>query len=343
MHAPGKMKASLLFITYRHEQFVADAIRSAMAQDYPLLELVVCDDASPDRTREILEQELRHCPPHITVVHAHSERNVGLLANFNRGLSICTGDVIIPMAGDDVSLPHRVSSLIPAFAEDPSCMLVFSNWTLIDENGGTLPGGSRMKENRTFAYGPHIDSPYAGSRGPGATAAFRSVIPRTFGPLETARRPEDRSYWVRALLLGKIRYLAEPLVLWRTHSSNLSNFQAGKDTPAARKRLLRDLLQRQNYGRQYCKDIGIALERSLMDPARGRQLVHVIRHNRERERLRRYSLARSPFKLWLGSAVRLVKLSPRDLRRVLLSELPMLLSGKRREKRWKTRLRMGRD
>ncbi len=64
------MKASILFVAYNQRRFVAEAIRSAMAQDYRDLELVVCDDASSDDTRAVLEAELRNCPSHISVVRA---------------------------------------------------------------------------------------------------------------------------------------------------------------------------------------------------------------------------------------------------------------------------------
>src|SRR6478609_8800188 len=141
------MKASILFITYNHGRFVAEAIRSAMAQDYPELELVVCDDASRDDTRAILDKELESCPPHITIVRAHSRENGGLIANFNRGFSACSGEIVIPIAGDDVSLPQRVSRIVSEFKASPECMLIYSNWTRIDDEGNTLPGASRFKEN----------------------------------------------------------------------------------------------------------------------------------------------------------------------------------------------------
>ena len=339
------MKASILFLTYNHSRFVAEAIRSAMAQDYPDLELVVCDDASTDDTRTILEQELRDCPSHISVVRAHPTENIGLLANFNQGMSVCSGDIIIAMAGDDISLPQRVSRIAAEFAANPKCMLVYSNWIRIGEDGQILIGACGHKENKTFAYGSLPDNIYAGGKGAGSTAAYRAEIFRTFGPLDISRRPEDRSYWVRALLLGEVRYLVEPLVKWRTHTTNLSNYQAGVDTLAARKRILRDLLHRQNYGRQFAKDIALATRASMIKLEFSKRLLFIIRLGRERERLRRFSLAEAPWKLWLGSALRLMKVSPspRNLLRIGFADFPIRISRKRRERRWMKQIRKGRS
>ena len=339
------MKASILFVSYNHGRFAAKAIRSAMAQDYPDLELVVCDDASPDGTRAILEKELEQCPPHVTVVRAHSETNIGLISNLNRGVAACSGDIIIAMAGDDISLPNRVSVLAEEFAKNPNCMLVYSNWTRIDDDGRPLPGACKRRQDQTFSYALDSTCVYAGGKGPGSTAAYRADIFKTFGPLEVYKRPEDRSYWVRALLLGEIRYLAEPLVKWRTHSANLSNYQGGTDTAAARERILKDLLNRQSYGRQFRKDIEQAMMKSLIPQTLADRLLFIIRHDRERERLRRLSLAEAPWKPWLGAARRLMRCSTSidNLWRIIRSDLPIRLSRKRREGFWKRKIKKGQD
>jgi len=337
------MKASILFISYNHERFVAEAIRSAMAQDYPDLEVVVCDDASNDNTRAIVEEELKHCPPHISLVRVHSETNVGLITNFNRGMASCSGEIIIPMAGDDVSLPNRVSRIMKEFASSPGCMLIYSNWIRIDDEGGGIPGACRHREDKTFSHGLLPSCVYAGGKGPGSTAAYRGRIFETFGPLDECRRPEDRSFWVRALLLGDVRYIAEPLVKWRTHGGNWSNYQGGSDTAAARDRILKELICRQNYGRQFRKDINRAVMKSLVSQPLADRLFSIIAEERERERLRRFSLAKAPWRLWFGAASRLIVTSPTfgNLSRILRSDLTIRMNSRKRESHWKRKIKKG--
>lgn len=340
------MKASLLFITYNHSRFVAEAIRSAMAQDYSEFELVICDDRSTDGTLTILEAQLVDCLPHIKLVRAHSETaNVGLLANFNRGMAACSGDIIVVMSGDDVSLPHRVSRIVEEFSSNPRCMLVYSNFERINDGGLLLDGSCKHLENKTFSYGLRPSCVYAGGKGAGSTAAYRANVFKTFGPLNESKQPEDRPCWVRALLLGEIRYLAEPLVRWRTHSSNLSNYKGGADSPAARSRILRDLLFRQNYGRQFKKDILHATREQLVSKKLADRLLSIIQIDRERERLRRFSLADSPWKLWQSSAYRLMKAPPflGHFLRIIRGDFPIWVLSKKRDRHWMRKIRKGRD
>ncbi len=337
------MKASILFIAYNQSRFVAEAIRSAMAQDYINLELVVCDDASTDDTRAIIERELVNCPSHIHVVRAHAEKNGGLLANFNRGMAACSGDLIVPMAGDDVSRPDRVSMIVGEFRSHPECMLVFSSWRRIDAAGNLLEGSPKKIRENVFNYAKGIASVYGGSPVYGAAAAYRAVVAGTFGPMMIGHHPEDRCYWVRALILGDVRYLPQTLVDWRTHEMNISNRVREVDTIEARKKLYRQMLFKQHYGLQHIRDIRLALDRSLITHDLGDKLLKMIDIDRERQRLRRYSLMKSPWKLWLASVWRVITRdgSCRSIRHVLISDGRIRLLGSRRNRHWSHKFSKG--
>ncbi len=332
------MKASLLLITYRHERFVAESIRSALAQDYPDLEIVVCDDASPDRTREILERELADCPPHIRVVRAHSERNGGLHANFNRGMAVCSGEVIVVMSGDDVSRPNRVSSVVKEFEEHPDCMLVCSNWSGIDAAGNLLEAaGCNHTKRSAFRYTERIKHMYAGAPVCGAAAAYRAVLRDGFGPMRKGHHAEDNCYWFRALLLGAVHYLPEPLVLWRSHLDNQSNWERSDDTTAGRAKHFRFLLVHQNFAPQWRRDLNHAFEKALI-PVETYQIINeAIQFDREWQRLRRYSLSVASWQLWLGAARRVVRAKPtfKVIKKTFLSQLRIRLSRRRRARYWR--------
>jgi glycosyltransferase involved in cell wall biosynthesis len=56
MSAP---KVSYALLCYQQENYVRDAVRSALAQDLTPLDIVLSDDNSSDRTYEILEEEVK--------------------------------------------------------------------------------------------------------------------------------------------------------------------------------------------------------------------------------------------------------------------------------------------
>ena len=308
MHDPV-MKASILFITYNHSLFVRSAIRAAMAQDYRSLELIVCDDFSSDDTRAILEDELRNCPKHITVVRAHSEKNVGLIANFNRGMDACTGDIIIPMSGDDISLPYRISKIASIFSMHPKCMLVIPNWIVINSNDEIKSGSCWYPDNDVFRYENRneIRNAYAGSPVCGASASYRSTIYKKFGPMMAGKHGEDNCYWMRALILGEIHYYKYPLVQWRSHGSNMSNAHKLVDDILTRKKHINFLKAHEKFYPQWHADVNHAVNQSLVCPLFGQRLLKILRYQIELERLHRYSLTNAPWKLWVGSSVRLLR------------------------------------
>jgi len=337
------MKASILFITYKHEEFVAAAIRAAMFQDYPEIEIVVCDDGSPDGTRTILETELADCPAHIDVIWASANENVGLHANFNRGLASCTGDVIVIMSGDDVSLPHRVSTICKEFSGDPQCMLVCSNWRRIDDKGRDLGNRDKQRNSGVFSYAAATNEIYAGAPICGAAAAYRATIREYFPEMRRGQHAEDNVFWVRALLVGDVRFLSEVLVLWRAHGENQSNWINGSNYDLTRDRHLKVLRAHQYMLPQWSRDYAHALATDLISRRKHDQLMRAARIKCEYSRLLRFSVTRAPKTLWLRSFYKLLSEGAlswflrKSFRKKLRVGLLLRISARKRAAYWRNR------
>ena len=114
-------KVSVHIITYNQKDFIGEAIDSALAQDYPDLEVVVADDASTDGTADIVADYARRYPDNVVALLNPS--NVGITANSNVGLWACSGDLIAFMGGDDVLLPGKISAQVAWFAGRPRRVL----------------------------------------------------------------------------------------------------------------------------------------------------------------------------------------------------------------------------
>jgi len=94
------MKVSVAIITYNHENYIAQALRSALSQkvnfDY---EIVIGEDCSTDNTREIIIDFQKRFPERIRLLP--SLNNLGGKKNFVRTLDACKGDYIALLEGDD--------------------------------------------------------------------------------------------------------------------------------------------------------------------------------------------------------------------------------------------------
>lgn len=84
--------------TYNNAAYLAEAVQSALAQDYPNIEIIVLDDASTDDTAERLAS-LSANP----AVHCYrNETNLGRVATYRKCLyELAKGDWYLNLDGDD--------------------------------------------------------------------------------------------------------------------------------------------------------------------------------------------------------------------------------------------------
>src|SRR5687768_5434333 len=74
---------TVIIPVYNYEQYVAEAVRSVLAQTYPHWELIIVDDGSTDRSGAIAD-EFAANDPRVTVVH---QANGGLAAARNTAIA----------------------------------------------------------------------------------------------------------------------------------------------------------------------------------------------------------------------------------------------------------------
>ncbi|HTZ36144.1 MAG TPA: glycosyltransferase [Stellaceae bacterium] len=214
---------------YRHENFVAEAVRSVFAQTYSPLEILITDDCSPDRTFDIItELAAGYRGPHRVVIH-RSEQNRHNFGHANEGLPFIGGEFFLWLSGDDVAEPEQVERLVGAWRESGASG-VWSNLRLIDANGaelGLMLAGDQpySLDLSDYADGRFLDFHYAGACG-----YSRDVIDR-YGPIPTALGAQgiEHEFGFRAALLGRKRYLPEPLVRSRRHPHRITIGDNEKD------------------------------------------------------------------------------------------------------------------
>src|SRR6478736_9164920 len=123
---------SCVICAYDYEGYVAEAVESALAQDYPRerFEVVVIDDGSTDRTPEVLAS----FGDAIRVVR---QENAGLTAATARGIREARGELIALLDADDAWRPDKLRRQVPLF-ERPEVGLAFTDKELVDERGHRL-------------------------------------------------------------------------------------------------------------------------------------------------------------------------------------------------------------
>jgi glycosyltransferase involved in cell wall biosynthesis len=130
------MSVSVAIWTCNQEQFIGEAIESALDQDYPGIEIVVADDNSDDSTPEIVTDYARRYPDRVRPMLNRGRRSI--VANVNRALAACTGELVATLDGDDFFLPGKISAQAKAFAERPYVAVCRHPVQVVDERGTVI-------------------------------------------------------------------------------------------------------------------------------------------------------------------------------------------------------------
>lgn len=126
---------SIIVPTYNQEAFVQSAIDTAALQDYEPLEVIVCDDDSSDRTKEIIRRCQEKYPHRVRAYLDHS--HLGITANCNRALRYCRGEYVAFSAGDDEYLPGKIARQVAWFQADPGRVLCFHDVEVFENRSGS--------------------------------------------------------------------------------------------------------------------------------------------------------------------------------------------------------------
>ena len=221
------MKTTIITLAYNHERYIRESLESVLVQSRPADEIIVIDDASPDGTATAIEGFIREHPEG-PIRFIRNERNLGLTGSFAKAVAMASGDILIMMAGDDVSAPDRVKRSLAYFKDHPSAMALIANADIIDDDSrtfGVLDNCAGIAESAALSLEGLPAWAYflRGRSSCGAASAYRAEVFRAFSPLRVGLYAEDDPAAFRAMLLGTCDFLPEPLVHWRRHANNLSH------------------------------------------------------------------------------------------------------------------------
>lgn len=125
---------SVAMATFNGLPYLPEQMASILGQTVAPFEIVVCDDASTDGTWEYLRQ-VAAADPRVQI--HRNEVRLGSTKNFERAITLCTGDVIFLSDQDDVWEPRKIEELAGEMVRC-SAVLAMSNGTLVSPDGTSL-------------------------------------------------------------------------------------------------------------------------------------------------------------------------------------------------------------
>jgi len=211
---------SFVILSFNSEDYISEALNSALSQDYPNVEIIVSDDCSSDDSVKIVESISNQYFGEKSIIFHRNTTNKCTLGNFFSAARLASGDLIVLSAADDVSRYDRVSKIVNAWI-DTRPAAIFSACEIIDSSG----------EVTHRYYEPSLESSMAnnifGKQRKdilGCSSAYDARFISTLPKIDGRFLFEDSymSFMVEYHKQSCV-FLNETLVKYRNHSSSISN------------------------------------------------------------------------------------------------------------------------
>lgn len=227
-------RLSIVITNWNYERYVGDAIDSALALQWPDVEVVVVDDGSTDGSRAVLD-------PYAERVRLLYTQNEGQRQAANHGYASTSGDVVIFLDADDM-LPVGLPAQLDA-AMAPEVSKVQFRMQRVHADGE--PFGDPFPRVRTVPTSEQITRWQLRTTGyptpPGSGNAYsRWFLDRIMPVGPETGRAADSALLAAAPLLGDVRWLPDVLVRYRVHGANDSSMLGDPTTFAREVRRARD-------------------------------------------------------------------------------------------------------
>ena len=211
---------SVLMPVFNSERFVAEAIESILNQSFKDFEFLILDDASTDKSIEIVK-DFEKKDPRIKVFQ--NEKNLGVVESRNKLINLSKGKYIAWLDSDDIALENRFEEEIRFLEEHPEIGMVGADAIIIDENGRKTGEWLFETEPQKLKIALFFHSPFLSS----SVMIRRSCLPiELYDPKFPVA--EDFDLYSKISEHFDVANISEFLVKYRINSKGLSKSNTEK-------------------------------------------------------------------------------------------------------------------
>lgn len=203
---------SIVMPAYNAEKYIAKSVNSILSQTYRNFELLIADDCSTDRTKELLStfNDSR-------ISFHHNESNLGYLKTCNKLFSLCKGELVTFEDADDISVADRIQKQVNEFLKDKELGVCTSNSVMINSSGKKIMSRKWTIDYEKFKNDANYEALLCG-----ATIMLKNDLLKEIGLYhEYFNRlgGEDYEWFFRAVCKGKGVHVNDELYSYRIHNS----------------------------------------------------------------------------------------------------------------------------
>lgn len=214
-----RMECSIVMPAYNAEKTIEESIKSIMSQTFPHFEVIIVDDGSTDKTREIV-QRYEGIDDRISYYYKPHSNIVDTL---NLGIQKAKCPIIVRMDADDVMYNSRIAVQMSYLKANPKVDIVGSQMLITDQNGVSTGNST----NLPLTHDKIVAFLTEGNPMAHPTTMFRRKVWDDVGGYKGDGRAEDLRFWMDAHLAGfRFANLDVCLLRYRTSHSHDPNYRA---------------------------------------------------------------------------------------------------------------------
>jgi glycosyltransferase involved in cell wall biosynthesis len=205
---------SVVIPVYNGEKTIEETIGTVLAQTFTDFELIIINDGSQDKTKEIVEQII---DPRIKL---YSYANGGLAASRNRGITKAEGEYISFIDADDLWTKDKLASQYAALQAHPQAAVAYSGTDWIDESSNFIRQASPPSASGNI-YGVLLLSNIVGS---GSNALIKQEALLMVGNFdESLKASEDWDLFIRLAAKYEFIRVDSSQILYRQSPNSMSS------------------------------------------------------------------------------------------------------------------------
>jgi glycosyltransferase involved in cell wall biosynthesis len=197
---------------FNSEKYISEAIESILAQTYTNFELIIVDDGSSDRTREIIDQFTDK-----RIIKVYSDQNRGLITTRNLIAGMAKGKYLALLDADDRAFPERLALQVD-FLESNHADLCGADHFTLNQVTGERKSSKQRHSNSDIQALLSVCSPVCNPAMMGKLEIFKQ-----FPYKASYMHAEDYCLWTEIALAGyRFANIKKKLITYRLHSTQTS-------------------------------------------------------------------------------------------------------------------------
>lgn len=213
-----RTKVSVILLTFNHEKWISQSIESVLTQETEFdYELVIVEDCSTDKTRDIVVNFQRMYPERIRL--SLSDKNGEYRTNFAKTYLAAPSQYVVRMDGDDYfTSPHKLQKQVEFLDSNPECALCFHNVEVFYEDSDRTPW---LRNPHTQAKITTLEDLLSECFISGPSAMLRKGLFTDFPDWYYTAPSGDWPLYILSAQHGNIGYIDEVMGAYRIHSQGM--------------------------------------------------------------------------------------------------------------------------